>query len=255
LSHKIFALENPNIDEKKRNYKLTFGQLIKLHPLLIKHQVLSFCGSLGKGSLIDTKKMFDNLKKLFISKINQVFLLDCLLSELNDSVFIGSSIVYDATNLLSDVEIQINHLVQTITEYSMWEDNLSKSKGTKRQSAATIFEAYKQNKKQKKDASVQTGFVKKPSNKPSKKTSKSKVSHSGTKSLEGLNFLSSDIMPSDYNSKAFSPISELEIIEEFKTKFYDSSSDQLLLQSPYYITVLDVHEEEKVSYEMISRGF
>ena len=244
MSHIIFALENPNNGEKKQNYNFTYGEVIRSHPILIKHQVLSFCGALGKGTFLDTKKMFDNLKKLFISKINQVFSLDSLLSELNDSVFIDSSRAFDVTNLLSDVEIKINHLAQIIKEYSMWEDELSKSKGTKRLSAATIFEVHRQNKKQKKDVSVQTRSVKKPR----KNISKSKVTHTDTKSLESLSFLSSDEMPSIYNGKVFSPISELEIIEEFKTRFYDDSSfESIFLQSPDDITVLDVHDEEKIS--------
>ena len=61
-----------------------------------------------------------------------------------------SSRDFDANNLLSDVDSKINHLSQIITEYSMWENKLSKSKGIKRPSVATIFEEHKQNKKQKK---------------------------------------------------------------------------------------------------------
>ena len=233
MPHKIFVLENSNNDEKKHSYQLTYGEIIRSHPILIKHQVLSFCGALGKGNFLDTKKMIDNLKKLFISKINQVFSLDSFLSELNDSVFIDSSRAFDITNLLSDVEIKINYLAQIIREYSIWEDELSKSKGTKRLSAATIFEAHRQNKKQKRDVSVQTKSVKKPQ----KKIAKSKVTHADTKSLESLSFLSSGEMPSLENRKVFSSLSELEIIEEFRSRFYDYSSETMYLQIGDNITI------------------
>lgn len=240
MSNIIFALESINNNEKKQNYIFTYGEVIRSHPTLIKHQVLSFCGALGKGALLDTKKMFDNLKKLFITKINHVYSQDSLLFELNESVVMTSSGGFDANDLLSDVEIKINHLAQIIKEYSKWEGDFSKSKGTKRLSAATIFEVHRQNKKQKKDVSAQTSSAKKPR----KKSSKSKVTHTETKSLDSLSFLSSDEMPSLENRKAFSSISELGIIEEFKSKFYDVSSfEGIFLKSPDDITVLDVHDE------------
>ena len=78
MSNSINAKEVLSITLESHNYKLTYGEIIRSHPFLIMHQVLHFSGSLITGTYLDPKKMFDNLKKLFINKINDEYSQDSL---------------------------------------------------------------------------------------------------------------------------------------------------------------------------------